>query len=271
MLTSCRLPFRYDPLRLEEDLRRIEPAEWVAHFNTLEYEGEWDAVALRSVGGAAAGIYPDPTSTAAFLDTPVLACCVYFHAIVAQFQCPVRAVRLLRLGPSARIREHRDFKLGYEDGDVRIHVPITTNADVDFVVNGDKVEMHAGECWYINFNLPHRVVNRGTTARVHLVIDCMVNDWLREQLGPEITNQPVETPAPEVEPVSRAPENLARFRALVLDDATLVEELCDIVDRPLFVERVVRLGTQRGCPFAPEDVEEELRAGRRAWLERRIR
>ena len=38
--------------------------------------------------------------------------------------------------------------------------------------------MQAGECWYLDLGLPHRVVNAGTEARVHLVLDCEPNAWL---------------------------------------------------------------------------------------------
>jgi hypothetical protein len=268
MVTSHQLPFRFNPGRLEEDLGRIRPEEWVPHFNTHEYEGEWHGVALRSVSGKPGTIYSDPTPEATFADTPVLARCPYFQAVLAQLQCPVRSVRLLRLGAESCIREHRDYKLGYEDGLIRIHVPITTNPDVDFVVNGNKLRMNAGESWYINFNLPHRVVNRGTTPRIHLVIDCLVDDWLRALLPAEITAPAVEAPT---ETPARSPESLARFRELVLEDRGLAEELRDIVDRQLFVDRVVQLGRERDCRFAPEDVDEGLRAAGRAWLERWIR
>ena len=37
--------------------------------------------------------------------------------------------------------------------------------------------MRSGEAWYTNINLPHGVENNGTTNRVHLVIDCIRNDW----------------------------------------------------------------------------------------------
>ena len=37
--------------------------------------------------------------------------------------------------------------------------------------------MSEGECWYANFNLPHFVSNEGKTDRIHLVIDCLRNDW----------------------------------------------------------------------------------------------
>ena len=40
--------------------------------------------------------------------------------------------------------------------------------------------MQPGECWYINANLLHRVSNKGVTDRIHLVVDCLVNDWLRD-------------------------------------------------------------------------------------------
>ena len=38
--------------------------------------------------------------------------------------------------------------------------------------------MGEGEAWYLNLNLRHSVVNSGPTPRVHLVIDCVVDDWL---------------------------------------------------------------------------------------------
>jgi hypothetical protein len=32
----------------------------------------------------------------------------------------------------------------------------------------------------VNVNLLHSVSNKGNTDRIHLVIDCVVNDWLGE-------------------------------------------------------------------------------------------
>ena len=99
-----------------------------------------------------------------------------------RFQCPLEAVRLLRLGPHARIREHRDIDLGYEFGEIRIHIPVTSNPEVAFYLDGERVDMKPGEAWYMELNLPHRVENAGTGDRVHLVVDCLLNDWLREML-----------------------------------------------------------------------------------------
>jgi Mg/Co/Ni transporter MgtE len=40
--------------------------------------------------------------------------------------------------------------------------------------------MQPGEAWYTNVNLPHSVENKGQTNRVHLVIDCIRNEWSDE-------------------------------------------------------------------------------------------
>ena len=37
--------------------------------------------------------------------------------------------------------------------------------------------MQAGSAWYANINLPHSVQNKGKNDRIHLVIDCLRNDW----------------------------------------------------------------------------------------------
>jgi hypothetical protein len=88
----------------------------------------------------------------------------------------------MRLTPGSIIREHRDHDLAAEWGAARIHVPITTNDDVDFRLNGRRVIMAPGEAWYLRLSDPHSVANRGASDRVHLVIDCVVDDWLAEQL-----------------------------------------------------------------------------------------
>ncbi|MGA9997762.1 MAG: aspartyl/asparaginyl beta-hydroxylase domain-containing protein [Pyrinomonadaceae bacterium] len=183
MLNTYKLPLRFNPHLLKLDLEKLSQDDWVPHFNTRYYEGEWSAVALRSVGGVSGQIYPDPTAQDKFADTVVLERCANIKDALARFDCPLQSVRLLRLRPGSVIREHKDFNLGYEDGEIRIHVPVQTNAGVGFFLNGERLLMNEGESWYINFNLPHRVENFGETDRIHLVVDCEVNDWLRSQLS----------------------------------------------------------------------------------------
>lgn len=181
MKDVIRLPLDLSAGRLREDLARIEPENWVPHFNREYYEGDWSAVPLRSLGGAPRKIYTDPTRDD-FADTAILERCPYIAGVLHGFRCPLRAARFLRLAAGSRIREHTDGYLGFEDGQVRIHVPVATNPQVEFFLDGRQIVMQEGEAWYLNFNLPHRLYNGGATDRVHLVIDCQVNEWIRELL-----------------------------------------------------------------------------------------
>ena len=180
MLASLKFPFEFNVARLQADLALIQPDEWQRHFNTSIYEGDWSGVALRAVPNNPLSIYPDPTATDKFADTEVLERCSYFQEVLAAFQCPMTSARLLQLKARSNIREHRDYRLGFEDGEIRVHVPIVTEPAVAFYVAGERVPMLPGECWYVNVNLPHRVDNESNLDRVHLVIDCVVNDWLAQ-------------------------------------------------------------------------------------------
>jgi hypothetical protein len=188
ILASFQFPFHFDPIRLKAELERIQPEEWTPHFNTNIYEGEWSGVALRSIAGRTLQLYPDPTATGSFADTELLARCPYYQEVLATFHCPLTSVRLLKLKARSNIREHRDYKLGFEDGEMRVHVPVVTNPAIAFFVNGERVLMQEGETWYVNVNLPHRVENESDTDRIHLVIDCVVNEWLASFLPMAVNN-----------------------------------------------------------------------------------
>jgi hypothetical protein len=179
MTSSLKFPFQFDTDRLRADLALIDAAEWVPHFNKSYYEGDWSAVPLRSIGGAIGQIYPDPTARN-FEPTPILLRCRYFEEVLRSFPCTVLSARLLRLQAGSKIREHSDLNLGYDDGEIRLHIPVQTSPQVEFYVDGNRVVMTEGECWYVNTSLRHRVHNRSEADRVHLVFDCVVNDWMRQ-------------------------------------------------------------------------------------------
>ena len=218
MLSCARLPLAFDPQALQEDLERLPTDDWVAHFNAQYYDGDWSGLPLRSVAGRPAGLYPDPAAAEPYADTAVLERCPSLRQVIDSFRCELRSVRLLRLGPGAAIHEHRDYGLGYELGEVRIHVPLTTSPDVEFLLDGERVQMSAGEVWYLDLSLPHAVTNRGASERVHLVIDCVVNPWLDAQLaaavgpldrqGPAVTGPaPVATLTASAGPATPPPED----------------------------------------------------------------
>lgn len=182
MHDRLKLPLRFDPRAMQSDLERLETDAWIDHFVKQNYTGGWSVIPFRASATARhpiTMIYSDP-SCKEFVDTPLLARCAYFQQVLATFRCELEAVRLMKLTPGSVIKEHRDHDLSFEEGRVRIHVPVTTNPQVEFILNGSRVVLEEGDCWYLRLSEPHRVSNLGSTARVHLVIDARVNDWLRE-------------------------------------------------------------------------------------------
>ena len=177
-----RLPLEFEPEQLAADMAEFSRADWIAHFVRQNYDGDWSAIPLRSTVGARhpiQTIYSDPTQND-FEDQPALAGTPYFQAVLARFACPLRAVRLMRLTPGSLIKEHSDYDLSFEDGTVRIHIPVVTNEAVDFRLNGVRCDMPAGSVWYLRLSDPHSVANRGANDRVHMVIDAVVNDWMAD-------------------------------------------------------------------------------------------
>jgi hypothetical protein len=178
-----RLPLDFNAAGLVADLARIDgeaAGEWTPHFVQRNYRGDWSALALRAPVGALHPILriaPNP-GCRDWEDTPLLDRCPNFAAVLSAFRCPLEAVRLMRLAPGSAILEHRDHDLAAEEGRARLHVPVITNAGVDFRLNGLRVDMVAGSCWYLRLSDPHQASNGGSIARVHLVIDALVDDWL---------------------------------------------------------------------------------------------
>ena len=178
MTLPDRLKFdiTFSKRRLLSDLERLEKSEWIGHFVTQNYEGDWDVLPLRGPKGAEHPVmmaYSDP-SCAEFEDTPYLKECPYFQEVLDSFPFELHAVRLMALSPGSRIKEHRDHDLSLEDGAVRLHIPIRTSDAVEFVLNGSRVQMAEGDCWYLRLSDPHSVYNGSGIRRVHMVVDAPV-------------------------------------------------------------------------------------------------
>ena len=255
----ARLPFSFEVAPLLGEVANFAGESWVTHFNAGYHDGGWQGVALRAVDGDATKLYGDPARPDLMRDTGFMARCPHIAAALARLQCPLSAVRVLRLAPGSVIREHRDDDLRLEDGEARLHIPLATNPAVEFFVDGRRVIMEPGECWYLNLSLPHRVQNRGAQQRIHLVVDCRANDWLRAQIA---ASEPVIRTAA----APSGQEQFADFRELVFADPALQEQLRAAVDPPEFVATACALGAAHGLAFTEEDVRAAMASGRNAWI-----
>ena len=172
---------------LQAEVESLLQNPWVDHVNKNDYQGGWDVLPLRCqrqhlsahpiLQGFSIAKGDD------WENLPVLAQCPAIESILTQLQCPIKAARLMRLKAGAEIKPHCDQGLSMEFGEARLHVPIHTSADVSFIVDKKLIPMRAGELWYFNADQVHEVYNRGADDRINLVIDCVANEWLCEQIN----------------------------------------------------------------------------------------
>lgn len=180
VLKYLQLPFHFDSPRLQKEVIHLANTNWQMHYQVKHYEGEWSAISLRSSGGKAENIIISPTDDIPYADTMYLSECPYIKTVLQSFHCPLQAVRLLKLNAGAIIKEHRDAALNFENGEIRLHIPVMTHDEVKFYLDNESMHLKEGECWYMNFNLPHHISNNSKVNRIHLVIDAVVNDWVKE-------------------------------------------------------------------------------------------
>jgi hypothetical protein len=254
---SLKLPLSFDRAALQADVDAIPDGDWVEHYNRFDYEGDWRGVALRSADGTPNNLFAG-NGTGAFQDTQVLSFCPYLQRVLRSFHFPLGAVRLLSLRAGSVILEHSDPALSYEDGEVRLHVPVRTNPELEFYLDGRRLALVEGETWYMNLSLPHRVNNRGASDRVHLVIDGKVNPWLEDLFsrGKSFGSAPREATPFEL------------FREQVFADSELRDTLLAIPEWHLFISRAAELATARGFAVTERDVTQAIRAGSKAWHRR---
>jgi len=86
--------------------------------------------------------------------------------------------RLHRLESGCCFWEHRDYSELENHDRVRLHIPITTAADSVLVIEGEAYHLNTDMLWYLR---PNRAVHgfiNGDVIRIHLILDCYVNDKL---------------------------------------------------------------------------------------------
>jgi hypothetical protein len=189
MIKYLQLPFQFDVARMQEEVMQLADTRWKLHYQVMHYEGSWSAIPLRSIDGATDHIIIAPDGNTNYQDTIFLEQSPYLKEVLAQFHCPLLAVRLLKLDAGAQIKEHRDAELHFEKGEIRLHIPVITHDEVYMYLDNERVHPKEGECWYMNFNLPHAIRNESPVNRIHLVIDAVVNDWVKEVFAQPSANK----------------------------------------------------------------------------------
>jgi hypothetical protein len=250
-----RLPVTVDLPLLLQALAAIGEDEWHAHFNSAYYTGDWSGVALISAADALTELAPGRGEP--LLRGPWRRDARWQQGL-RDLPLEIVSARLLRLGPGGQIHEHRDYDLGEPDADLRLHIPLLSPPQVDFLLDGQRMPMAAGECWFLDLSRPHRVDNRARCARIHLVLDCRPGVWLEQAIVDGVST----TPLPGVGDLS-----LVQFQRLVASDLQLAKTLQGLSDTDVFISRTLELAAERGLVFSREELRAAMRNGRRQWNE----
>ena len=80
-----------------------------------------------------------------------------------------------KLAAGGRIATHRDGHPSFHCSH-RIHVPLTTNPRVRFMIDGRPYRLEVGQAYEINNQLAHSVMNKGAEDRITLIFDYLPPD-----------------------------------------------------------------------------------------------
>jgi len=161
----------FAPDMLASALEKIKDEWWVAHRGPY-HDGGWEVIALWAPGG---NLFEQRSFGGAYGKTIATLVSPRFWEVMEQFACEKNRVRLMRLKPGSHIFRHSDPLQDVGAGLIRLHIPISTNPEVLFIVNNQRVTMLPGEVWHIDVRFPHEVHNMGSEHRVHLVLDLIRN------------------------------------------------------------------------------------------------
>lgn len=262
-MKTARLPWRFDVVKALAEAQALPTHWWRAHFNQSKHDGGWHALALRQAEAAPLDVVPVEVGPAGYVASPALALCPAIAEILGTMALSFKSVRLMALDPGSEILEHADAGVCASRGEARLHVPLQTDESVFFHVDGERVPLRAGECWYVDVSLPHRVRNRGAQRRIHLVADAQVDMRLYDAFCRADAGDPMDA-------ASDPWQSFLAFRQRVFAIPQWAELLASSPDAPALVDRALRLGQDHGYFFEASDVESAFKAGRRAWVEQWI-
>ena len=91
--------------------------------------------------------------------------CFYGYGLEIVKQLPFRSKKWLVTDhvPGTKLITHQD-----SPDKIRVHVPIHTNQNSNWIINGIEYHMEPGWAYLVNTTLPHSVENKGKTNRIHL-------------------------------------------------------------------------------------------------------
>ncbi|HAD98444.1 MAG TPA: aspartyl beta-hydroxylase [Cryomorphaceae bacterium] len=179
-----KLPFTFDVEKMKEEVSQFKLEEFI-YYNVVPLRAPAHTVDTTLPPPPPAEDYADGSWTE-WMDTKELISSPYLLSIVDMFRekTKVTLVRILRLASGQMVNEHTDPTLGLQihKSVIRLTIPIISNENTEFFLNGSIVPMQPGECWYLRLTDPHKVLNRSSGDRINMTIDMIPNEWVQQQI-----------------------------------------------------------------------------------------
>jgi hypothetical protein len=93
--------------------------------------------------------------------------------------------RLAKLKVSAFMHEHRDYQELRNVSRLRLHIPVITNPFSSIVIDRTRIHLALGYIWKLNPIHRHAAGNFGKEPRVHIILDCYVDEALEALVSTE--------------------------------------------------------------------------------------
>lgn len=183
---------------------------WTEAYKDYQSSG-WKTVSLLSRSGDARDLIIDDGTP---IETDVLHALPSLKKFVNNLGLKYMWARLARLEPNSYLWEHRDYTELKNERRQRLHLPIQTNKDAQIILSGHQINLGYGFLWKLNPQVPHGACNKGSTARIHLIIDCYVEEKLENLINDQWLDSEFITPLPEINPKSedeKVAKNLAKL------------------------------------------------------------
>ncbi|MFK8162517.1 MAG: aspartyl/asparaginyl beta-hydroxylase domain-containing protein [Lewinella sp.] len=222
-MNAIRFNFQFDAQKMAQELKKISSA-FKPIYSRSTQDGKLMGIHLINYA-------LDDENAGAHQATQELKQSPYLQSVLDTFKCNKFNFRVHNLTSGGKITLHRDHGKSIKDRVIRIHIPVTTNEDIYFYVNGERIKMQNGECWLADISKEHEVENRSSTDRMQLMIDCGLNEWWEKVLA----EHGVEVPSVSNWSRLRLEDLLAMKEHLLAMDAAankgLLEELAEEIGR----------------------------------------
>ena len=196
-LIAALQPVKKEQLDLIENEIETTVKTWHQPYAEYASEGLGIAVLLSPDGGEENFSYDDcdsPQETELLRKMPVL------KETILSLGLNIMASRLLRLSPGTFLHEHRDYVYLKEVERYRLHIPVVTNSDAHIITPGKKIHMERGFLWKLDpKNTIHSACNFGNKPRIHVMLDCYMNDKLAQLLESATLSDKLVTDLPRLE------------------------------------------------------------------------